>query len=179
MRLSQQDVTELAHGIELSGLRFFWALRNLQKEDLPHGFEERTKERGIVWKSWAPQIKILGHAAIGGCITHCGTNSLVEMLNFGHVLVTLPYLLDQALFSRVLEEKKVGIEVPRSEKDGSFTRDDVAKTLKLAIVDEEGSDYRKNAKEMGKVFSSTDLHSRYIDDCIVALQKYKTPNSNC
>ena len=62
------------------------------------------------------------------------------MLNFGHVLVTLPYLLDQALFSRVLEEKKVGIEVPRSEKDGSFTRDDVAKTLKLAIVDEEGSD---------------------------------------
>ncbi|KAG5126790.1 hypothetical protein JHK82_027625 [Glycine max] len=179
LRLSQQDVTELAHGIELSGLRFFWALRNLQKEDLPHGFEERTKERGIVWKSWAPQIKILGHAAIGGCITHCGTNSLVEMLNFGHVLVTLPYLLDQALFSRVLEEKKVGIEVPRSEKDGSFTRDDVAKTLKLAIVDEEGSDYRKNAKEMGKVFSSTDLHSRYIDNCIVALQKYKTPNSNC
>ncbi|MDG2764871.1 hypothetical protein P7M25_26420, partial [Vibrio parahaemolyticus] len=115
----------------------------------------------------------------GGCMSHCGSGSVIEKVHFGHVLVTLPYLLDQCLFSRVLEENQVAVEVPRSEKDGSFTRVDVAKTLRFAIVDEEGSALRENAKEMGKVFSSTDLHSRYIDDCIVALQKYKTPNSNC
>ncbi|CAJ1963541.1 unnamed protein product [Sphenostylis stenocarpa] len=179
LRLSQEDVTELAHGIEISKLPFFWALRNLKEDsfELPEGFEERTRDRGFVWKSWAPQTKILGHAAIGGCITHCGTNSLVEMLNFGHVLVTLPYLLDQALFSRVLEEKKVAMEVPRSPEDGSFTRDSVAKTLRFVVVDEGGSIYRKNAKEMGKVFSSTDLHNRYIEDCIVALQNYKLPSN--
>lgn len=180
LKLSQQDLTELAHGIELSGLPFFWALKNLKEGslELPDGFEDRTKDRGIVWKTWAPQLKILAHGAIGGCMSHCGSGSVIEKLHFGHVLVTLPYLLDQALFSRALEEKKVAIEVPRSEQDGSFTRDSVAKTLRLAIVDEEGSTYRKNAKEMGKLFSSEDLHNQYIEAFIAALQKYRVPSNS-
>ncbi|KAK7246784.1 hypothetical protein RIF29_41654 [Crotalaria pallida] len=179
LKLSQQDLTELAHGIELSGLPFFWALKNLKEGslELPQGFEDRTKDRGIVWKTWAPQLKILAHEAIGGCMSHCGSGSVIEKLHYGHVLVTLPYLLDQALFSRALEEKKVAIEVPRNEQDGSFTRDSVAKTLRLAIVDEEGSDYRKNAKEMGKVFSSKDLHNQYIEDFIAALQKHRVTSN--
>jgi len=179
LKLSQEDLTELANGIELSGLPFFWALKNLKEGvlELPEGFEERTKDRGIVWKSWAPQLKILAHEAIGGCMSHCGSGSVIEKLHFGHVLVTLPYLLDQALFSRVIEEKKVGIEVPRSEKDGSFTGDSVAKTLRFAIVDEEGSSLRKNAKEMGKLFSSEELHNQYIDDLISALHKYRISSS--
>lgn len=180
LKLSQEDLAELAHGIELSGLPFFWALKNLKEGslELPDGFEERTKERGIVWKTWAPQLKILAHGAIGGCMSHCGSGSVIEKLHFGHVLVTLPYLLDQALFSRALEEKKVAVEVPRNEQDGSFTRESVAKTLRLAIVDEEGSVYRKNAKEMGEVFSSKDLHNQYIEDFIAALYKYKAHSSS-
>jgi soyasaponin III rhamnosyltransferase len=181
LKLSQNDLTELAHGIELSGLSFFWALKNLKEGtlELPEGFEDRTKERGIVWKTWAPQLKILAHGAIGGCMSHCGSGSVIEKIHFGHVLVTLPYLLDQCLFSRALVEKEVAIEVPRSDEDGSFTRESVAHTLKLAIVDEEGSSLRNNAKEMGKVFSSKDIHNHYIDDLIAALYKYRVPsNSN-
>ncbi|KAK7331688.1 hypothetical protein VNO80_28425 [Phaseolus coccineus] len=180
LKLSQEDLTELANGIELSELPFFWALQNLKEGvlELPEGFEERTKDRGLVWKSWAPQIKILAHGAIGGCMSHCGSGSVIEKLHFGHVLVTLPYLLDQALFSRVLEEKKVAIEVPRSEKDGSFTRDSVAKTLRFAIVDEEGSSLRKNAKEMGKLFSSEELHNQYIHDLVAALYKYRISSTS-
>ncbi|XP_047180248.1 soyasaponin III rhamnosyltransferase-like [Vigna umbellata] len=180
LKLSQEDLTELANGIELSGLPFFWALKNLKEGvlELPEGFEERTKDRGIVWKGWAPQLKILAHGAIGGCMSHCGSGSVIEKLHFGHVLVTLPYLLDQALFSRVLEEKKVAIEVPRSEKDGSFTGDSVAKTLRFAIVDEEGGSLRKNAKEMGKVFSSAELHNQYIEGLIAALYKYRIPSTS-
>nr|BBD47003.1 glycosyltransferase [Glycine max] len=180
LKLSQEDLTELAHGIELSNLPFFWALKNLKEGvlELPEGFEERTKERGIVWKTWAPQLKILAHGAIGGCMSHCGSGSVIEKVHFGHVLVTLPYLLDQCLFSRVLEEKQVAVEVPRSEKDGSFTRVDVAKTLRFAIVDEEGSALRENAKEMGKVFSSEELHNKYIQDFIDALQKYRIPSAS-
>jgi len=180
LKLSQEDLTELANGIELSGLPFFWVPKNLKEGvlELPEGFEERTKDRGIVWKSWAPQTKILGHGAIGGCMSHCGASSVIEKLNFGHVLVTLPYLLDQVLSSRVIEEKKVGIEVPRSEKDGSFTGDSLAKTLRFAMVDEEGSSLRKNAKEMGKLFSSKELHNQYIDDLISALYKYRISSSN-
>ncbi|XP_058727408.1 soyasaponin III rhamnosyltransferase-like [Vicia villosa] len=186
LKLSQQDLTELAHGIELSGLPFFWALKT-QKEgnlELPEGFEDRTKERGIVWKTWAPllgtkypQVKILAHGAIDGCMSHCGCSSVIEMIHYGHVLVTLPYLLDQCLFSRALEEKEVAMAVPRSEEDGSFTREAVAHTLRLAIVDEEGSGLRNNAKEMGKIFSSKDLHDQYIDDLIAALYKYRVASN--
>jgi len=179
-KLSQQDLTELAHGIELSRLPFFWALKDLKEGalELPKGFEERTKERGIVWKTWAPQRNILAHGSIGGCICHCGASSVIEMLHLGHVLVTLPYIFDQCLWSRVLVEKKVALEVPRSEPDGSFTRDSVAKTLRLVIVDEEGSTYRKNAKDMGNVFSSKDLHNEYIKNVIDALQKYRVHSDN-
>ncbi|RDX92970.1 Soyasaponin III rhamnosyltransferase, partial [Mucuna pruriens] len=172
LKLSQQDITELAHGIELSGLPFFWALKQWLVQ-LPDGFEDRTKDRGLVWKTWAPQPKILAHGAIRGCMTHCGPSSIIEMLSFGHVLIALPYFIEQALFSRLLEEKKVAIEVPRNEQDGSFTRDSVANTLRFAIVDEEGTTLRQNAKDMGKIFSSEQLHNHYIDDFIAALQKYR------
>jgi soyasaponin III rhamnosyltransferase len=112
-------------------------------------------------------------------MSHCGSGSVIEKIHFGHVLVTLPYLLDQCLFSRALVEKEVAIEVPRSDEDGSFTRESVAHTLRLAIVDEEGSSLRNNAKEMGKIFSSKDIHNHYIDDLIAALYKYRVPsNSN-
>ncbi|KAK7412117.1 hypothetical protein VNO78_03565 [Psophocarpus tetragonolobus] len=180
LKLSQQDLTELAHGIHLSGLPFFWALKNLQEGvlQLPECFEETTKHRGLVWKTWAPQLKILAHEAIGGCMTHCGSGSVIEKLHFGHVLVTLPYLLDQVLFSRVLEDKKVAIEVPRNDHDGSFTRDSVANTLRFAILDQEGSTLRDNAKEMGKLFSSEHLHNNYIEQFIAALLKYRIPSTN-
>nr|KYP63099.1 hypothetical protein KK1_017664 [Cajanus cajan] len=98
---------------------------------------------------------------------------MIENLLFGHVLVMLPFLLDQALYSRVMEEKKVGIEIPRNEQDGSFTRSSVAKALRLAVVDEEGSAYRNNAKEIGKKFSNKELHHQYIQDFVSSLYNHK------
>jgi soyasaponin III rhamnosyltransferase len=176
VKLSQENLNELALGIEISKLPFFWVLRDLKNGsvELPNGFEDRTKDHGIVWKNWAPQPRILGHGSIGGCLTHCGSGSMIENLYFGHVLVMLPFLLDQALYSRVMQEKKVGIEIVRNEEDGSFTKDCVAKALRFTMVDEEGSDYRKNAKEMGKKFSSMELNNKYIENFISSLQNYST-----
>ncbi|KAI7726038.1 hypothetical protein M8C21_021700, partial [Ambrosia artemisiifolia] len=53
------ELVELALGLELSGLPFFWALRKpagsteSDSVELPHGFLERTRDRGVVWTSWA------------------------------------------------------------------------------------------------------------------------------
>ncbi|XP_004485549.1 soyasaponin III rhamnosyltransferase [Cicer arietinum] len=175
VKLSQENINELALGIELSGLPFFWVLRDVKNGsiELPNGFEHRTKDHGLVWKNWAPQPKILAHGSVGGCLTHCGSGSMIESLYFGHVLVMLPFLLDQALYSRVMQEKKVGIEIVRNEQDGSFTRNSVAKALRFAMVDEEGSAYRKNAKEMGKKYSNKDLHNQYIENFISSLYKHR------
>ncbi|PRQ48514.1 putative soyasaponin III rhamnosyltransferase [Rosa chinensis] len=56
---SREDFTELALGLELSGLPFFWVLRKLPSGSgdgnleikLPDGFEHRTKGQGLVWRT--------------------------------------------------------------------------------------------------------------------------------
>ncbi|KAJ6720640.1 COPPER TRANSPORT PROTEIN ATOX1-RELATED [Salix viminalis] len=79
----------------------------------------------------------------------------------------LPYAIDQGLIARVFEEKKVGIEVPRDEEDGSFTRNSVAESLRLVIDDKEGSAYRENAKQqMMTLFGDQNIGDRCIDQFV-------------
>ncbi|OIT22934.1 PREDICTED: putative UDP-rhamnose:rhamnosyltransferase 1 [Nicotiana attenuata] len=174
---SQEELTELAHGLELSGLPFFWALRKQHDYlllKLPEGFEERTNNRGIVWTNWAPQLRILEHDSVGGFLTHCGWGSIIEGLQFGKPLVMLPFLGDQALNARGLEEKMVGLEIPRNETDGSLTRNSVAESLKLVMNDEKGKIYWEKANEMRKIFGNRDLCDNYIDDLIEYLHKNRS-----
>jgi hypothetical protein len=81
-------------------------------------------------------------------------------------------LTDTGLIARFLEEREAGVEVPRNEQDGSFTRDSVAKTLRLVIKDVEGRIYRDNAKEMANIFGDMDLQSRYTDKFVEFLQNH-------
>ncbi|KAJ6772545.1 GLYCOSYLTRANSFERASE [Salix koriyanagi] len=168
LTMNQNEITELALGLELSGLPFFWALRNGDDSvRLPDGFEERVKGRGVVWTSWAPQPRIMAHESVGFFLTHCGYSSVIEALSFGLALIMLPYAIDQGLIARVFEEKKVGIEVPRDEEDGSFTRNSVAESLRLINDDKEGSAYRENAKQqMMTLFGDKNIGDRCMDQFV-------------
>ncbi|XP_058179635.1 putative UDP-rhamnose:rhamnosyltransferase 1 [Rhododendron vialii] len=178
--LSPDELTELALGLELSRLPFFWVLRKPSGSTeadsfmLPDGFEERTKHRGIVWKNWAPQLRILNHDSVGGFLTHCGWSSIVEGVRFGLPLIMLPLVLDQGLNARLMEEHKVGIEVPRDEADGLFTRNSVAESITLVMVaKEKGSIYRERAKEMSSLFSDKLLHDQYLDNFVQYLENHR------
>ncbi|KAM0021938.1 putative soyasaponin III rhamnosyltransferase [Helianthus debilis subsp. tardiflorus] len=87
--LSKSELAELAMGLELSGLPFFWTLRKpvgsteSNSIQFPDGFLERTRDRGVVWTSWVPQLQVLSHESVGGFLTHCGWGSIVEGLMFG------------------------------------------------------------------------------------------------
>ncbi|PHT52343.1 hypothetical protein CQW23_06805 [Capsicum baccatum] len=80
--LSQEQINELALGLEQSNHRFIWVLRKgekaekLKEEDgkieLPEGFEERVEGRGMAVK-WAPQLEILRHPSTGGFMGHSST----------------------------------------------------------------------------------------------------------
>ncbi|XP_071708655.1 UDP-glycosyltransferase 91D2-like [Rutidosis leptorrhynchoides] len=175
--MTKTEVGELALGIELSGLPFFWALRKpagsteSYSVELPDGFLERTRDRGMVWTSWAPQLQILGHQSVGGFLTHCGWGSIVEGLIFGHPLIMLPFLVDQGLNARMMVDKQVGIEVQRNEQDGSFTKDSVARSLTSVMANDEGKIYKVNAMELSQIFSDTKIHKKYVDDFIEYLEK--------
>ncbi|XP_027348086.1 UDP-glycosyltransferase 91A1-like [Abrus precatorius] len=172
MKPNQEEVTEIALGLEKSKLPFLWVLR-LQRGpwdpdvlQLPEGFEERTQGRGVVCTTWAPQLKILGHVAIGGFMTHAGCSSVVEAVQTEKPLILLTFLVDQGLNARVLEEKKMGYTVPRNERDGSFTSDTVADSVRLVMVDEEGRIYREKIKELKDSFMDKERQERYIDELL-------------
>ncbi|XP_015890579.3 UDP-glycosyltransferase 91A1-like [Ziziphus jujuba] len=156
-KLRQDELTEIAHGLELSGLPFFWVLRlhhdPMDSElQLPEGFEERTKGRGIVCTTWAPQLNILAHDSVGGFLSHSGWSSVIEALQFSIPLVLFTIANDQGLNCSLFVDKKVGYPIPRDEYDGSFTRQGVADSLRLVVVEEEGKCYREKAQEMSKLF---------------------------
>ncbi|CAL5197183.1 unnamed protein product [Lathyrus oleraceus] len=169
---SQEEVTKIALGLEKSKLPFFWVLRvqrgHTDKNvlELPEGFEERTKGSGVVCTYWVPQMKIMGHKAVGGFLTHAGWTSVVEAIQNEKPLVLLTFLADQGINARVLEEKKMGYSVPRDEKDGSFTSDSVANSIRLVMVEEEGKIYRENIKEMKDLFVNPKRQDRYIDNLL-------------
>ncbi|KAD7478523.1 hypothetical protein E3N88_01659 [Mikania micrantha] len=168
--VNKSGLAELALGLELSGLPFFWALRKpagLDSVELPDGFLERTHNRGVVWTRWAPQVRILSHESVCGFLTHGGLSSVVEGLMLGHPLVMLPIFGDQFVNVRVLADKQVGIEIPRNEENGYFTKESVARSLRSVVVDEEGKIYKANARELGKVFSDTKLEKKDYVSCFV------------
>ncbi|KAF2302565.1 hypothetical protein GH714_037786 [Hevea brasiliensis] len=94
--LSQPELHELALGLELSALPFFWALRKRDNSvKLPDGFEERVNGRGMVWTSWVTQLKIMGHELVGHFLTHCGYASIIEALYFELPLIMFPIAIDK------------------------------------------------------------------------------------
>ena len=175
--LTREELTELALGLELSQSPFFWVIRNSpgsaqpESEMLPDGFLERVKDRGMVYVGWAPQVRILSHDSVGGFLTHCGWNSVVEGLGLGRVLVLFPSVNDQGINARLLNDKGLGVEIPRNEFDGSFTRDSVAESIRLAMADDSGKLLRVKAKEMRDLFGDKDGNDRYMNEFIKFLKE--------
>nr|KYP77152.1 Anthocyanidin 3-O-glucosyltransferase [Cajanus cajan] len=160
--VDKEQVFEIAYGLEESQLPFFWALRkpswaSNDQDSVPVGFNERTCNRGIVCMAWIPQEEILAHPSIGGSLIHSGWGSVIETLQFGHSLVVLPFIIDQPLNARFLVDKGLAIEVKRNE-DGSFTRNDIAMSLRQAMVLEEGKKIRINAGEAAAIVGNLKLH---------------------
>uniref|UniRef100_A0ACD5X8T5 Uncharacterized protein n=1 Tax=Avena sativa TaxID=4498 RepID=A0ACD5X8T5_AVESA len=179
--LRVEQVHELALGLELAGTRFLWALRKPSgaavlddgADMLPPGFQERTRGQGMVTTGWLPQMSILAHAAVGGFLTHCGRNSLIEGLLFGHPLVMLPIFGDQGPNARQMERKKVGLQVVRDENDGSFDRHGVATAVQAVMLDGEARrGFVAGAAKMQEVVADTERQERYIDELVQHLRSY-------
>jgi UDP:flavonoid glycosyltransferase YjiC (YdhE family) len=176
--LCVERVHELALGLELAGTRFLWALRKpngvADADVLPPGFEERTRGRGLVVTGWVPQVSVLAHGAVGAFLTHCGWNSTIEGIQYGHPLIMLPIFDDQGPNARLMEGRKVGVQVARNENDGSFDRDGIATAVRAVAAEEESRRvFVDNAKKMQEIVADSEVHERCIDGFIKQLRSYK------
>lgn len=159
---SSAQLKETARGLERAGHRFLWAVRSSRREQsnspepdlealLPDGFLERTKDRGLVLKNWAPQTKVLRHEAVGAFVTHCGWNSALEAITSGVPMICWPLYAEQRLNKvHMVEEMKVGVAVEGYDEE-LVTADEVEAKVRLVMESEEGKKLRERtaaAKEM-------------------------------
>ncbi|XP_043693443.1 UDP-glycosyltransferase 88F3-like [Telopea speciosissima] len=162
---SVKQIAEIAVGLERSGQRFLWVVKNpppigggrmqLSAMDfdlealMPEGFLERTSDRGLVVKSWAPQVEVLSRESVGGFVTHCGWNSVLEAVCAGMPMVAWPLYAEQPLNKKVLvEEMRVALPMEAAEEDGFVIAAEVEKRVRMLIDSEEGREISKRCREM-------------------------------
>ncbi|KAI4305543.1 hypothetical protein L6164_028904 [Bauhinia variegata] len=155
------QLKEIALGLERSGHRFLWSIR-IASEDifkpieniehkviLPEGFLDRTRGRGFIC-GWAPQVKVLGHKAVRGFVSHCGWNSILESLWFGVPILTWPQYAEQQLNAfELVKELGLAFELKldsRMFSDEIVKGDEIAQAVKCLM--EEDSEVRKRVKDM-------------------------------
>ncbi|KAG9440192.1 hypothetical protein H6P81_020357 [Aristolochia fimbriata] len=115
----------------------------------------------IVCSGWAPQLEILAHPAIGGSLFHAGWGSILESLYHGHALLLLPMIADQGLNARLLVDAGVAFEVERGADGVSFSRHEIAKSMKHVMVDPAGELLRQKAQQMKAIVANQELHEGY------------------
>ncbi|THG21954.1 hypothetical protein TEA_000113 [Camellia sinensis var. sinensis] len=157
-RQALSKMIEIGLGLETSNKAFIWVIRDkveeLEKWNLEDGFKERTKDRGLLIRGWAPQVLILSHRAIGRFVTHCRWNSTLEGICAGMPITTWPMFGEQFCIEKLIVQVlrigvSVGVEVPirwgEKEKVGVLVhKDNVVKAIgKLMDGGEEGEERKK------------------------------------
>ncbi|XVF71132.1 hypothetical protein PTKIN_Ptkin12aG0011300 [Pterospermum kingtungense] len=167
------QVREIACALEQSGHRFLWSLRqppsptkgcalssptdydNVENV-LPKGFLDRTAMIGKII-GWAPQVAILGHPAIGGFMSHCGWNSILESIWFGVPIATWPLHAEQQLNAfELVTGLGLAVEIKMDNRRDKMKKDEVeiVKTEKIEKgikhLMEQDNDVRRRVKEMSE-----------------------------
>ncbi|KAK6931392.1 UDP-glucuronosyl/UDP-glucosyltransferase [Dillenia turbinata] len=151
--LKKETIEALALGLEKSGARFIWVVKPASTEkmeqgygSIPEGFEDRVKGRGLVIKGWSPQVAILSHSSVGGFLSHCGWNSVLESIAAGVMLLAWPMEADQYVNARLLvEDMNAAVRVWAGEKTIPDP-DELAKTISQSMG--EKGEERLRAKEL-------------------------------
>ncbi|CAK7344827.1 unnamed protein product [Dovyalis caffra] len=158
-----EQVQEMPNGLERSGQRFLWVLKNPfdagktnQTDDviddfaldaiLPDGFLKRIQDKALVVKSWAPQVAVLNHGSVGGFVTHCGWNSVLEAVVAGVPMVAWPLYAEQHLNRNLLvEDMKMAIPVEKRDEDGFVSDSELEKRVRELMESNKGREMRERS----------------------------------
>ncbi|CAL9063795.1 unnamed protein product, partial [Musa banksii] len=159
-----EQLKDIALGLERSGQRFLWVVRSPPSNDpakryerppepdldalLPEGFLERTRERGLVVKSWAPQVEVLSHDSVGGFVTHCGWNSVLEAIVAEVPMVGWPLYAEQKM-NKVFLTEEMRLAVAMDGYEGELvSAEEVEAKVRWLMESEAGRQLRARTAAM-------------------------------
>ncbi|GJZ47680.1 UDP-glycosyltransferase 43-like protein [Tanacetum coccineum] len=155
--LNPAQVHEIATGLERSGYRFLWAIREPAKTKLdlpkdykyldanlfPDGFLDRTAGSGLVC-GWVSQVSVLAHKAVGGFVSHCGWNSILESISYGVPIAAWPLYAEQHLNAfEMVKELGLSVEIKFGSNDLVL-----AEEVERIVRELMDGELRKKVKEM-------------------------------
>ncbi|KAH6802656.1 hypothetical protein C2S51_034102 [Perilla frutescens var. frutescens] len=145
---NQQVAEEIANGLLLSEVNFVWVIRD-GAEVLPDGFKNDTEDQGLI-VSWCNQNAVISNPAIGGFLTHCGWNSILESIWWGVPMICYPFFADQPTNRKlVVDDWKIGINL--CDAASSVDRKEVAEKIKVLMSQEMSNGLRDEMKKIRMV----------------------------
>ncbi|GMI98508.1 hypothetical protein like AT3G22250 [Hibiscus trionum] len=148
--IGDAKIKTLALTLESLNRPFIWVLADSWRQGLPNGYPERVSKQGKL-VSWAPQLQILQHEAVGLYITHCGWNSTMEAIQCRKRLLCYPVAGDQFVNCKyIVKVWKIGVKV------NGLGLKDVEEAVKKVTEDEEMEERLMNIyqRTMGEEASS-------------------------
>ncbi|WCJ30495.1 UDP-Glycosyltransferase superfamily protein [Euphorbia peplus] len=162
---SQLD--EVAYGLEESSYPFIWVVRS-KTWALPYGLEEKIGARGLIVKEFVDQRRILFHRAVGGFLSHCGWNSVLESVAAGVPILSWPMIAEQGLNSKlIVEGLGAGIGLKRVVGGREVVpRGDISDGVREIMGGEKGKNVRERAEALGWVARRAVQKSGSSDDTL-------------
>nr|AFJ53015.1 UDP-glycosyltransferase 1 [Linum usitatissimum] len=152
--MAKPDLVEIARGFALSGVSFLWTLRNdivssNDPDPLPFGFREEVSDRAMI-VGWCNQKEVLAHTAIGGFLTHCGWNSVLESTWCGVPMLCFPLFVDQFTNRKlVVDDWKVGINLISDR--AVVTKEEVAMNANHLMVGKSRNELKERINGLQKI----------------------------
>ncbi|KAE9613050.1 hypothetical protein Lal_00027544 [Lupinus albus] len=151
--MSQKQVNNLATALKNSNKSFLWVIKPAEKgsedevPELPHGFLEETKGKGLV-VTWCEQEKVLVHPAVACFMTHCGWNSMLETIAAGVPIIAYPKWLDQPTNAKLIVKKFQNGVVINCGEDGIASVEEIEGNIKEVMEGSSAVGIKKVALEM-------------------------------
>ncbi|KAL3501831.1 hypothetical protein ACH5RR_036280 [Cinchona calisaya] len=164
--LQEDQVKELANGLEQSGYKFLWSLCKPSPENntagfpneymnyqdvLLEGFLDRTASIGRVI-GLVSQLDILSLAAVSGFVSHCGWNSVLESIWCGVPIATRHLHSHQQLNAfQLVQELGLAVAITvdyqeRRKNQAPITTEEVEKGIRMVM--DSDSEVRQRVKEV-------------------------------
>lgn len=150
VKSGEQMIQEIAHGLILSEANFIWVVRTDIADALPDGFQDDINGKGLIIP-WCDQVAVLSHRAVGGFLTHCGWNSVMESIWCGVPMICYPLYTDQTMNRKsVVDDWKIGIDLCDDMTTLTVDRIKVSEKIKM-LLNNESTTSRGLKQEVKKV----------------------------